>query len=465
MELRPYQVELYQQARRAVAAGHRRVCIQMGTGGGKTPVGAAIVKNAAAKGGEIWMACHKNFLVEQASDKLRKFGVYHGIVSRDSSYNARQKVHVCSLGVLVRRAHKMRPPRLMLWDECHHLGAKTWTALMNMFPETIHIGLTATPIRPNGGGLGDHFDALIQGPSVADLIEWGKQHRGEGLCDYRMFSTLNISADHLHTRASDFAADELGELMDRPAIIGDVVEEMKRLAPNRKFLNFAPTVAFSEHIAERYRDEGINCAHLDGTMDRKYIKRVVADLENGSLQGISSRDIFLEGLDAPVVSCVQWTRHTKSRVVKMQGDGRGMRNELDKENLFILDHVMNWQRFGLPDDNIEWTLDPGKPRVSAEPSMTRECGRCFCRFSITKFKCPECGTEMERRPMKEIEQVAGELKEIEKDVVRKVVSPAKLEQGRAKTLKELEELAANRGYRPGWAKHIWEARNGKRARA
>lgn len=462
MELRPYQVELYQRARQSFAAGHRRICIQMGTGGGKTPVGAAIVKSAASKGGDVWMACHKNFLVEQASDKLRKFGVYHGIVASGIPYDARHKVHVCSLGVLTRRAHKMRPPRLMLWDECHHLGARTWTELMNMLPpETIHVGLTATPIRPKGGGLGDHFTDLIIGPSPADLIQWGKQHPGEGLCDYRMFSTLNISADHLKTRGGDFATDELGELMDKPKIIGDVVAEMKRLAPGRKFLNFAPTIAFSEHVAERYRSEGINCVHLDGDMDRRYIKKVVQHLEDGVIQGISSRDIFLEGLDVTSVSCVQWTRHTKSRVVKMQGDGRGMRNEIGKDHLLILDHVKNWERFGLPDDPVEWVLDPAKPKVDAEVSTTRECNRCFCRFSISKFTCPECGAIFQRREIREIEQVDGKLEEIDKEAARasaeEAARKARIEQGRAKTVPALVSI----GLSEGRASHIVQAREEK----
>ena len=458
MQLREYQTTLVHRARQEVAAGHRRVLIQMGTGGGKTPVGCSIIQSAAARGREVWMLCHKNFLVEQASEKLKQFGVYHSVLQSGTKYNARHKVHVCSLGVLRNRIHGMRKPRCLIWDECHHLGARTWTELMAELPDTIHIGLTATPIRPSGGGLGDHFDSLITGPSVAELIAWGKEHPGEGLCDYRMFSVQNsISADGLHSRGGDFIPEELGELMDRPAIIGDAVAEFRKHAANRKFLTFAPTLAFSEHIAEKYRSEGINCAHLDGTTDKKTIKSALADLSAGRLQGISSMNIFLEGLDSPSVSCVQWMRHTKSRVVKMQGDGRGMRNERGKDHLIILDHCQNWKRFGLPDDHIDWVLDPDKPKKAAEISDTKECSRCFCRYAANRVSCPECGFVQEVK-QREIAQEDGELEEINKEQASKEISPERRAQGMAKGIADLIAL----GHSEGRAKHIIEAREEKK---
>jgi superfamily II DNA or RNA helicase len=461
MELRPYQTELVQAARREFAAGKRRVILQMATGGGKTPVGCSIIQSAASKGHEVWMGCHKNFLVEQASEKLKQFGVYHGIVSSSSKYNARQKVHVCGLGVLKNRMHGMRKPSIFLWDECHHIGARTWVEIMEAFPDAFHLGLTATPTRPSGTGLGQWFDSLIVGPSVADLIAWGKLHPGEGLCDYRLFSAKNsVSAEGLHSRGGDFVAEELGELMDTKAIIGDAVDEFKKHASYRKFLTFSPTIKFSEHIAESYRDAGVNCAHLDGSTDKKTIRHAVRDLVDGKIQGITSVAIFLEGLDAPAVNCVQWLRHTKSVVVKMQGDGRGMRNERGKDHLVILDHVQNWKRFGLPDDPIDWSLE-GKTKAKApgETSMTRECEHCYCRYRLSSLQCPECG---HRVVFKErvIEQEDGELVEVDLNNRERVeLSPERKAQAMAKSIADLVAL----GHSEGRARHIIAAREEKKA--
>lgn len=442
MLLRPYQQSLVAQARDAIRAGHRRICIQMGTGGGKTPVGCSIIESAYQRGNETWMVAHKNFLVEQASEKLKRFGVHHGIVSSTARYNSRQKVHVCSLGVLRNRHSGMAPPRVMLWDECHHLGAKTWTELMEAYPDTIHVGLTATPIRPGGGGLGDHFDHLITGPGVSELIEWGKQHPGEGLCDYRYFTVkTSVNTGDLHTRAGEFIAEEAAELVDKPAIIGDAVEEFRKHCPDRRFLSFAVNVKHAAHVAEQYQAAGINCVMLDGTMTKPYIKSVLRDLERGAVQGVASVNLFLEGLDVSSINCVQWLRPTKSRVVKMQGDGRGLRNEIGKDHLVILDHVENWKRFGWPDDDVEWDLEPARRSAAPAVSEKRECKKCYCRYPLRLTSCPECGHKVEIRE-RVIEEGEGELVEVNRFevVVKKPVSPERRAQGMAKTREEMFEV-------------------------
>ena len=444
MKLRQYQLDLVQQAREAIRQGHKRIVIQMGTGGGKTPTGCSIIEGAYQRGHEVWVVCHKNFLVEQMSDKLKRFGVQHGILASGTTYNPRQRVHVCSLGVLRNRHHRMRPPSVMLWDECHHLGARTWTEIMRAYPDTLHIGLTATPIRPGGGGLGDHFQHLIVGPSVADLIEWGKQHVGEGLCGYRYFSVQSsIDTGSLHSRAGEFIAEEQAEILDKPAIIGDAVAEFRKHCPDRRFLTFAVNVAHAEHVAEQYRADGINCVSLDGESDKKhgkgYVKRALAALDRGEIQGVSSVNLFLEGLDVSSINCVQWLRATKSRVVKMQGDGRGLRNEPGKDHLVILDHVENWKRFGLPDDHVEWDLEPSHRQAAADPSQYRECKVCLSRFRNTMLKCPECNTTVDVA-VRKIEERDGELVELTPDVVRKAINPARIEQGRTKSLEGLVDL-------------------------
>ena len=62
-------------------------------------------------------------------------------------------------------------------DEAHHATAKTWRAVLEAFPEAKLLGVTATPARLDGKGLGVHaggiFDALIEGPPVAELTALG----------------------------------------------------------------------------------------------------------------------------------------------------------------------------------------------------------------------------------------------------------------------------------------------------
>jgi superfamily II DNA or RNA helicase len=62
---------------------------------------------------------------------------------------------------------------LMFIDECHHARAATYQRLLQKYPHAILIGLTATPCRGDGRGLGNVFDVLIECPSVAELTRDG----------------------------------------------------------------------------------------------------------------------------------------------------------------------------------------------------------------------------------------------------------------------------------------------------
>ncbi len=48
-----------------------------------------------------------------------------------------------------------------------------WRAILDAMPETFVLGVTATPERLDGRGLGDIFEAMICGPGVAELTGLG----------------------------------------------------------------------------------------------------------------------------------------------------------------------------------------------------------------------------------------------------------------------------------------------------
>ena len=54
----------------------------------------------------------------------------------------------------------MEPPpaNLVVVDEAHHVRAKTYQGILDSYPEAVIIGLTATPCRGDGRGLGNVFD-------------------------------------------------------------------------------------------------------------------------------------------------------------------------------------------------------------------------------------------------------------------------------------------------------------------
>ena len=50
------------------------------------------------------------------------------------------------------------PADLLIIDECHHAPAETYQQIIDAYPDAILLGLTATPCRGDGRGLGGIFE-------------------------------------------------------------------------------------------------------------------------------------------------------------------------------------------------------------------------------------------------------------------------------------------------------------------
>ena len=52
---------------------------------------------------------------------------------------------------------RLPPADLLIIDEAHHARAATYQKVINAYPHPVLIGLTATPCRGDGRGLGNIF--------------------------------------------------------------------------------------------------------------------------------------------------------------------------------------------------------------------------------------------------------------------------------------------------------------------
>jgi DNA repair protein RadD len=87
-------------------------------------------------------------------------------------------VQVASIQTLTARAirsNRMKPPPadIVIIDECHHAVADSYRKIREQYPDAIILGLTATPCRGDGRGLGNDFGTMIQAPQVPELIKLG----------------------------------------------------------------------------------------------------------------------------------------------------------------------------------------------------------------------------------------------------------------------------------------------------
>lgn len=440
-------------------SGCRSVLIQAPTGSGKTALTAEMVRRTSAKGNGCWFVNHRRELIKQSGRAFGLAGVRHGITAAGFYPEPEQSVQICSIGTLKNRHLQMPKPKLIIWDECHHVGAKSWAEIFRSHPQAFHIGLTATPERLDGKGLGSWFKEMIRGPSVQSLIASGF------LSPYRLYAPPTVSMAGVHMRMGDFVKSEVGELFNKPSITGNAIAHYRQHADGKRAVVFAVSVEHSKSIVAQFIANGIPAAHVDGETDSRERDRAIDMFEKGFVKILSNVELFGEGFDLPAIECGILLRPTQSLPLFLQQVGRTLRKAPGKFEAIILDHAGNTERHGLPDEDREWTLDDRIIRRRGDkdsgPSV-KVCIKCFRAQYAGKSTCEFCGHLFEINARK-VKQVDGELVEIDPAQARAARLEARQQQGRTATESELIEIGKQRGYkRPAlWARHVMRGRRAK----
>ena len=158
-ELRDYQSSVITQIDTAIAAGKRRPLLVAATGAGKTVIAAEVIGDYMTEGNRVLILVHRRELVAQMSVKLHAAGIDHGIIQAGHPSRPGAMVQIASIQTLHARAvrsTRLEPPpaNLVVVDEAHHARARTYQQIVNLYPDAILLGMTATPCRSDGRGLG-----------------------------------------------------------------------------------------------------------------------------------------------------------------------------------------------------------------------------------------------------------------------------------------------------------------------
>ena len=375
IKLFDYQEDMVKRVQEAFRH-HDSVMVQMPTGTGKTHVLAAIVEMYLKK--YVWVVAHRRELVSQIKDTLARF-----FPDLDS-----EKIQVTSIQWLSRHYREIKEkPSLIVIDEAHHALAETYAEVMNTYPKTKKLGLTATPYRMNGKGFTDLFEMLLCSWNMERFIAEGRL----SLYDYYSIkpdSADQLLIDSLQKRGvdGDYQQKELNKVMDVRPSLERLCLTIKQYVPGKKGIVYAISIQHAEHIAEFYRENGIKAVAISSKTphaERKdMIERFTSSSLSSSIKSASnvpeeievlvSVDLFSEGFDCPDVEFIQLARPTLSLAKYMQMVGRGLRVAEGKEYCVILDNVGLYKRFGLPSVDRDWqSMFEG--RTSLEDVLQETC--------------------------------------------------------------------------------------------
>jgi DNA repair protein RadD len=467
MNLYPFQQEVIEKFETSTTGGIRRPIIVAPTGAGKTVIASDIISKWTARFKRTVFIAHRNELLTQARNKLARFEISAGIIKagRDNDQRPQSLVQVCGVQTLharAIRAKSMEPPDadLVVIDECHHARAQTYQKIIEQYPNAIILGLTATPCRGDGRGLGNIFDALIECPQVAELIEQGY------LVPAKVFAPAPPDLRGVDTaKTGDYVISQLSHRMDTDVLVGDVVEHWLRHGQSRSTILFAVDLAHSNHIMREFVRANVTAEHLDGGTPQAERDAILSRLAHGETKVVCNVGVLTEGFDCPDVGCIVLVRPTKSFGLYRQMIGRGLRPAPDKTDCIILDHGGCVHRHGLPSDLITWALDTDKraankaqeKRAKEHNEPFTECKGCG-HVRMKGFVCDNCGWEPKPR--------AQGIDFVDEDLIE-IGATQRKELDRQAFYAELRGYAvhkttkAGQPYSPKWAAHKFREKFGQ----
>ena len=437
--LRPYQLDLERDIY-AEWATHRNVLAVAPTGSGKTVLYAKLLMDN--KGAAVAIA-HRSELVSQTSMALARNGVRHRIIGTPALARTCTSLHLAELNrnyvdpharvaaagvdTLIRRdANEPWFKEVTLWvcDEAHHpVKENKWADAIDMFPNARGLGVTATPCRADGKGLGRHadgvFDTMVVGPSMRDLIKQGY------LTDYRIFAPpSDIDMSQVTVSASgDYSPPKLASAVHHSHIVGDVVQHYLRIAAGKLGITFAVDVESATEIAAAYRQGGVPAEVVSAKTPADLRAHIMRRFRLGEIRQLVNVDLLGEGTDVPAIEVVSMARPTQSYGLYCQQFGRALRPMKGKTHAIIIDHVANTLRHGLPDAPRTWTLDRREKRTRSAPDDVipiRVCAKCLSAYERIYAACPYCGEHPVPAVRSSPAEVDGDLSELSPEVLARL---------------------------------------------
>ncbi len=409
MQLRDYQNSAISNVRKSYEAGNKNVLLTLPTGAGKTVIFSEITRLAGLKGANVLILVHRKELIDQAGDKLTKADVKYGIIAAGHK-ESKSSVQIASVQTLINRLNNPDQYNLIIIDEAHHAVANSWRKIFEFYKKAKRLGVTATPMRMTGAGLGEIFDDLIVGSTIPELVDKGY------LAEHEVYAPPNkLNLDKIRTIRGDYSKKEVEDELDKVDIVGDAVENYRRLGQNKPAIAFCISVKHGQYVTNKFKEAGYTAELITGSMNSDDRKTLVDNFKDGKVQILVSIDVVSEGFDVENCYVAILLRPTQSEALYIQQVGRVLRPEPNKVAI-VLDHVGNTKRHGFVDEIREYDLhQKAKTKRKGELAATVEtCEVCFAVYRPQPI-CPVCGHKKEVRK-REITYEDGELVKMKKEL-------------------------------------------------
>lgn len=462
VSLYPFQSTAYDEIRRSIGSGIRKMIVCSPTGSGKTVLACAILQACESKHSHVLFIVDRISLVDQTSDQLYNYGIGHGCLQAGHpNFRSTALVQVCSAQTMERRGIPENVD-VVIVDEAHCMR-KFITEFLKRTGAVV-IGLTATPFTR---GLADVYDGIVNVATMNQLLADGY------LVPLKIYAAKSIDVKGMKIVAGEWSDRDIEER--GMAIIGDIVAGWQdkteaHFGGPAKTIAFSATVDHGAELVKQFREAGFNFEQISYKDKNDAQRRAIIQefrKPESEIIGLVSCEVFTKGFDVPDVmvgiSARPYRRGFSSHLQQM---GRVMRRSPGKEHGLWLDHSGNAMRFWKDTEdffeNGVTGLSEGAAELDAkareEPTeREREEIRCKCGYVLPPGvrKCPQCGVE--KIKLSTVETAPGELVELTR--TQKSHNKESWESKR-EFMAGLRGVAAQHGYKDGWVSHTYKAKYG-----
>lgn len=393
MNLRPYQTDLIKNVCTEWGT-HTNVALQSATGSGKTEIAMTLIESSGA---QVWFVVHRKELVKQVSKVLTARGIEHGHIAAGYKYQPWHRVYVCMIQTLAAKTTwPDKLPELVICDEAHHCSSKSYDRLFDTLVGKKVLGLTATPKRLDGKPLKNRFTALVEGPTIIELIEQGYLAIPEVYVPPKTAQLVQEHRGQWATVAGDYNKRDISNFFSNheKVIFGDVIGQWRLIANGLLTLFFCSSVAQAYELAELFTQNGIPSAAIEGNLTDTQRDIKINKFKNREILCLMSCDLIGEGFDVPDCEAVGLLRITKSVAIYLQQIGRVLRITDTKHTCKIIDYVDNMAHFGPPWIKRHWSLE-GYGTRKIHDTLTganlKLCLKCGNYVDSSSLICKHCG--------------------------------------------------------------------------
>lgn len=364
---RPPQQQAINRTIEEFDSGRRAVLVVQATGTGKTVVAAHVADHFLSTG-RILVLAHRDKLIRQAAKKFRQVtgeipDFEKGIErAAENTLSGKARIVISSFQTQNsgpdgrKRMDRFNPLdfSLLFCDEAHHLLAPSYRAVVDYYmkgnPDLKLLGVTATPDRADGEGLGQIFESVAYCYDLPDAIHDGylvpiRQRRV--IIDGLDFSKVRTTAGDLNAgdleaamliekplhgvvhatieMACGLEQHSLNNIKDEPDRAG-ILARMLAGRRRRKTLIFTASCIHAERMAEiinRWIPQ--SAVHIDHHLSPDQLNDAMDGFSTGRFQYLVNVMIASEGYDEPGIELVAMARPTKSRPLYAQMVGRATR--------------------------------------------------------------------------------------------------------------------------------------------